>query len=320
MITLFSLIISHSHRCFQIYIYSRQNLLRHVIDTATIRVLQKFHYNYHGDYRIVADSTWICHLEHCCQLTSILGRRPQSNYPKHSIRMHLHHLLLDTYQPHTLSTFWRCSIWMFCHCIKCSIHPAVIISRWGLQEWFWHYWPTHFLKETPPIHHMSSMEHASFNPAHTTPHSSATITHSSSPWTPTRPVHHCLSFTSDSSVDDQDQDSTLVYSDEDEDLPTVPLDDEHWTAEVVPERTFCIHDNGLPNTICQHPCPYGNNDTASYMDSLALSDISDYEDYMMTTSDDEDLLGMEEVPYWPLNSGLLEHLLNILILILISCA
>ena len=142
------------------------------------------------------------------------------------------------------------------------------------------------------------MEHASFNPVHTTPHSSATITHCSSPQTPTTPVHHCLSFTSDSSEDDQDPDSTLVYSDEEEDFPTVPLDDEHWTAEIVPERTFCIHENGLSNTtICQHPCPCGNNDTASYMDSLALSDILDYEDYMMTTGDDEDLPGMEEVPY-----------------------
>ena len=153
------------------------------------------------------------------------------------------------------------------------------------------------LRKTPHIHHMSSMEHASFNPAHTTPCSSATITHCSSPQTPTRPVCHCLSFTSDSSEDDQDPDSTLVYLDEEEDFPTVPLDDEHWTAEIVPERTFCIHENGLPNTICQHPCPYGNNDTVSYMDSLALSDILDYEDYMMTTSDDEDLPGMEEVPY-----------------------
>ena len=37
--------------------------------------------------------------------------------------------------------------------------------------------------------------------------------------------------------------------------------------------------------------------TVSYMDSLDLSDISDYEDYMMTTSDDEELPGLEEVPY-----------------------
>ena len=37
--------------------------------------------------------------------------------------------------------------------------------------------------------------------------------------------------------------------------------------------------------------------SVSYMDSLDLSDISDYEDYMMTTSDDEELPGLEEVPY-----------------------
>ena len=40
------------------------------------------------------------------------------------------------------------------------------------------------------------------------------------------------------------------------------------------------------------PSPYGSNDTVSYMDSLDLSDISDYEDYMVTSSDEE-LLGME---------------------------
>ena len=141
------------------------------------------------------------------------------------------------------------------------------------------------------------MEHASFNLACTTPCSTATITYHSSPRTPTRPVCCCLSFTSNSSDDDQDPDSTLIHSDEEEDFQTVPLDDEHWMAEIVPERTFCIHENGLPNNVCQHPCPYGNSDTVSYMDSLDLSDISDYEDYMMTTSDDEDLLGMEEVPY-----------------------
>ena len=45
------------------------------------------------------------------------------------------------------------------------------------------------------------------------------------------------------------------------------------------------------------PMPYGNSDTVSYMDSLDLSDILDYEDYLMTTSDDEDLPELEEVPY-----------------------
>ena len=148
------------------------------------------------------------------------------------------------------------------------------------------------LRKTPCIYHMSSMRHASFNPAHTAPHSTVTITPCSSPQTPTRPVHCHISFNSDSN---QDPDSTPVYSDstdEEEDFPTVPLDDKHCTSDIVPERTFCIHKNGLPNNICQHPCPYGSNDTVSYMDSLDLSDILDYEDYMITSSDEE-LLGME---------------------------
>ena len=104
------------------------------------------------------------------------------------------------------------------------------------------------LRETPCIHHVSSMDHASFNPAHTTPHRTVTLTPSRFPQTPTRPVCCCLSFNSDSnqeldstsvhsdsSDDDQDADSTPVYSDEEEDFPTVPLDDEHWMAEIVPE-------------------------------------------------------------------------------------
>ena len=37
------------------------------------------------------------------------------------------------------------------------------------------------LQKTPYIHHMSSMEHLSFNLACTTPHSTATITYHSSP-------------------------------------------------------------------------------------------------------------------------------------------
>ena len=137
----------------------------------------------------------------------------------------------------------------------------------------------------------------SFNPAHTTPHNTVTMTPHSSPQTPTRPVCQHLSFSSNS---DQDPDSTPVYLDnsdeEEEDFQTVPLDAKHWTSEQVPKRTFCIHKNGLPHNLCQYPCPYGSNDTVSYMDNLDLSDILDYEDYMVTSSDEE-LPGMEEVPY-----------------------
>ena len=81
---------------------------------------------------------------------------------------------------------------------------------------------------------------------------------------------HCLSFTSDSSESDKDPDSSPEHSDEEEDFQTVPVDDKHWMTDMVPERTFCIHENGLPNNVCQYPCPYGNSNTTSYMDSLRL--------------------------------------------------
>ena len=114
------------------------------------------------------------------------------------------------------------------------------------------------LQKTPCIHHVSSMEHASFDPAHTTPcHSADTLHYDTQPSTP-RPVHCHLTFLSDSSESDQDPDSSLdsssdSSSDEEEDFQTVPIDDEHWTTEMVAERTFCILGDGLPNNVCQYP-------------------------------------------------------------------
>ena len=93
------------------------------------------------------------------------------------------------------------------------------------------------LWKTPCIHHMSSMEHASFNLTHTTLCCPATTPNHGSPQTPPRPVHCCLSFASDSSESDQDPYSTPEHSDE-EDFQTVPIDYEHWMTDIVPERTF----------------------------------------------------------------------------------
>ena len=107
------------------------------------------------------------------------------------------------------------------------------------------------LRKTLHIHHISSMEHTSFNPVSTTP--------CSTPQTPPRPVHRCLSF---SSVNSFTPDSTPACSDssedEEEDFQMVSLDDEHWTSEETPERTLCIHEYGLPHGLCQYPCPYVN--------------------------------------------------------------
>ena len=152
-------------------------------------------------------------------------------------------------------------IWMLCYTLNAAFTQQLSLADEGYESGSDTVDLPTSLRKTPCIHHVSSMEHASFNPAHTTPCSTVTMTHHSSPQTPTRPVCCCLSFNSnsdedpgsipvysDSSDDDQDPDSILVYSDspdEEEDFPTVPLDDEHWTSEIVPERTFCIHENGL---------------------------------------------------------------------------
>ena len=139
------------------------------------------------------------------------------------------------------------------------------------------------LRKTPRIHHVSSMEHASFDPAPTTP--------CNTPQNPPRPVHICLSFSSEDSYTPGN-----TPEDEEEDFLMIPLDDEHWTSEETPERTLCVHEHGLPHGLCPYPSPYMNYQMPSCMDSLDLSDISDYEDYMVTSSD-KDILGMEEMPY-----------------------
>ena len=147
----------------------------------------------------------------------------------------------------------------------------------------------------PHIHHISSLEHASFKPAHSTPHRPVTCTPTHSP---AKPVKCHLSF-NDDSMDTSTSSSTsspesLDLEEEEEDFQTVPLDNEFWSTEMVPERTLCIHENGLLNSVCSYPCPYGHNGTASYIDSLDLSDISDLEDHFLTTSDEEELPTLEE--------------------------
>ena len=73
------------------------------------------------------------------------------------------------------------------------------------------------LRKTPHIHHVSSMEHASFDPGPTTP--------CSTPQTPPRPVCRCLSFSSaDSYMPDSTPECSESSEDEEEDFQMVPLD------------------------------------------------------------------------------------------------
>ena len=87
-----------------------------------------------------------------------------------------------------------------------------------------------------------------------------------------------------------------LQEDEEEDFQMVPLDDEHWSTEEVPNRTLCIQEHALPHRLCLYPCPYVNYLLPSYAKTMDLSDISDFED-MMITSSDEDIPTLEDPPY-----------------------
>ena len=79
-----------------------------------------------------------------------------------------------------------------------------------------------------------------------------------------------------------------------EDFQTVPLDNEHWDMEEIPDRTLCISKHTLPHRLCPYPCPYANYQTPSYYDSLDLNNISELED-IMTTSSNEDIPPLENI-------------------------
>ena len=83
---------------------------------------------------------------------------------------------------------------------------------------------------------------------------------------------------------------------EEEDFQTVPLDDEHWDMEEIPDKHLCIHEHSLPHGLCPYPCPYSDYQASSYYDTLDLSDISEFED-LITTSSNEDIPGLEDVRY-----------------------
>ena len=297
MITSFSSSYVIHTDAFKTSIYSLQNFFRHIINTATVRLYSNFTTTTMetAEYWLMAQeySIWnaaIASLQFWTEDLNLvtLGIATECIYTTFFLTSTCH-----TLHQQSEETLFGC----FVIALNAAFTQQLSLADEGYESSSDTVDLPTPLQKTPHIHHISSIEHASFNPVHTTPHNTVTITPHSSPLTPIRPVCQCLSFSSDT---DHTPDSTPACSDssneEEEDFQMVPLDDEHWTSEEVPERTFCINKHGLPHNLCQYPCPYGTNDTVSYMDSLDLSDISDYEDYMVTSSDEE-LLGMEEVLY-----------------------
>ena len=81
---------------------------------------------------------------------------------------------------------------------------------------------------------------------------------------------------------------------EEEVFQMVPLNDEHWDMEEIPDRPLCIHKQSLPHGLCPYPCAYSDYQTTSYYDTLDLSNISEFKD-LMTTSSNEDLPALDDI-------------------------
>ena len=178
------------------------------------------------------------------------------------------------------------------------------------------------LRRTSKIHHISSVDNAPFDPDPVTLHSTGTRE------SHCRPVWWHLTFNSskdeDTPTDEipspastaplQNHVDTLHHptskctlnayvnleeEEEEEDFQTVSLDDEHWNMEEIPDRHLCIHEHSLQHGLCPYQCPYLDYTPSLYYDTLDLSDISEFED-MMTTSSNEDIPSFDEVGYWKL--------------------
>ena len=154
------------------------------------------------------------------------------------------------------------------------------------------------LRKMQRIHHVSSIEHTLFDPNPVTPWNMLQ--------TPPIPVCRWLSFSS-SDDDNNPEDtpptprptpaSTQEYlEDKEEDFQMVPLNDDHWATREIPDRTLHIHEHALPYRLCPYPCPYANYQIPSYVDSLDLSDISDFKNIMIMSSD-EDIPALEDTLY-----------------------
>ena len=170
------------------------------------------------------------------------------------------------------------------------------------------------LRRTSKIHHASSVDNASFDPV--TLHSTGTrqshhrpvwqhLTFSSSEDedTPTdeipspvsaTPLQNCINTLQHPSS--QCTLNTYVNLEEEKDFQMVSLDDEHWTMEEIPDRHLCIHEHSIPHELCPYPCPYLGSTSSSHYDTLDLSDISEFED-LITTSSNEDIPALDKVGY-----------------------
>ena len=88
------------------------------------------------------------------------------------------------------------------------------------------------------------------------------------------------------------QDAT---NEDEEDFPTAPLNDDVWLEEPVTVRHLCMHEQSQLHFLCSYSCPYSldlppptpEDTPVSYYKTMDLNNISDFQDVMTTTSNED---------------------------------
>ena len=237
-------------------------------------------------------------MECCHSFTTNLDSRPRPSHPQHGYRRGLFCILLLNINSHIPSAIWQNIIWSLRDCTAFDQQLALADEGYESSSDTINL-PTP-LRKTPRVHHVSSIEHTSFNPHPVTPQNMLQ--------TLPRPVCRWLLL---SSSDDGNTPgvtlttpratpaSTPEYledEEEEEDFQMVTLNNDHWTNKEISDRTLCIHEHVLPHGLCLYPCPYENYQISLYIDSLDLSDISNFKDIMVMSSN-EDMPALEDTPY-----------------------
>ena len=182
MITLFSLIIFHSHRCFQNYIYIPNKILSGMF---LILLPLEFSRNFTTTTMETAEYWLMAHKYAIWNAAIASLQFWAEDLDLITLGIASECVYTTFFWTPTSHTLHQLSEDVLFGCFVIALNAAFTQQLSLADEGYESGSNTDDLptplRKTPYIHHVSSMEHASFNPAHTTPCSSATITHHSSP-------------------------------------------------------------------------------------------------------------------------------------------
>ena len=182
MITLFSLIIFHSHRSFQTYIYIPYKIFS---DMLLILLPLEFYRNFTTTTMETAEY-WLMACKYAIWNAALSSLQFWAEDLNPITLVIASECIYTTFfwkpTSHTLHQLSEDVLFgCFVIVLNAALTQQLSLADEGYESGSDTIDLPTPLRKTPCVHHMSSMEHASFNPAHTTPHSSATITHHSSP-------------------------------------------------------------------------------------------------------------------------------------------